>query len=96
MSLLAGNNTYKRLNALTAGTQLASTQGQLHTVSICVKGASSNVLTLYDGTSTSGTVIANIDTTANVGTLMFDVAYLTGLFCVIATGTPADVTITFQ
>jgi len=96
VSLIAGNNTPFRINANTAGVQVRTGSGQLHSVNICVKGATSNLLTLYDGTSTSGAVIANIDTTANVASLVLDVAFNNGLFAVLAAGTPSDITLTFQ
>jgi hypothetical protein len=91
-----GNNQYLRINANTAGMQVKPGQGTVHTVSINVKGTSSNVLTLYDGTITSGTVIANIDTTSNVGSVTLDASFVNGLFAVLATGTAADLTITFH
>lgn len=84
---------YHHYNALTAGTAVAPQPGMLYGVTINSKGATANILTLYDGTSTSGTVIAVIDTTANVGTLFYKVEYLVGLYIAIATGTSADVTI---
>ena len=91
---VAGNNTPFHISANTAGVQVRAGNGQLHTVTINTKGGSSNLLTLYDGTSTGGTVIAAIDTTSAVGTLKYDVQFLAGLFAVLATGTEADITIT--
>ncbi len=68
-------------------------------VSVCVNklGASANTATIYDNTAGSGTVIAVIDT---VGTgpacKNYNLAFTTGLTVVTATGTAADLTVTFQ
>lgn len=86
---------FRRLNA-NGTTTLETGGGKLHSVSICVAGASSNTLTLYDNTAASGTVIANINTTAALGTFIFDAGFGTGLTAILATGTAADVTITWE
>ena len=62
-------------------------------VTINSKGASANILTLYDGTSASAPVIAVIDTTSVLGTLDYDVQCLNGLYAVMGTGTAGDVTV---
>jgi hypothetical protein len=82
--------------AATGTTTAKSGAGLVHTVCINTKGASSNVLTLYDNTAGSGTVIAVIDTTANVGCLTYDYGFATGLTAVDATGTAPDVSITYK
>lgn len=72
--------------------------------SVCVntKGASSNILTLSEGILSAGavpataTTIAIIDTTANVGSIIFDVIVSNGIIAVLGTGTAADITITTQ
>lgn len=76
-------------------TTVKSGAGFLHTLTINTKGASSNVLTVYDNTAGSGTKIATIDTTTGVTTLTFDVGFATGLTIVTATGTAADVTVSY-
>lgn len=81
---------YAHLNA-NGATTLAPGQVALHSVTINTKGTAANTLTLSDGAN----VIAVIDTTANVGFLLFDVQCRAGLTAALATGTPADVTITF-
>ena len=96
MSIQAGNNSFAHINANTAGVQVRLGNGQLHCVSINTKGATSNLLTLYDGTSTGGTVIGAWDTTVLPGMWELDCAFLTGLFAVLASGTAADITLTFQ
>ena len=75
---------------------IKSAVGVLHTVTINTKGATGNTLTLYDSlTHGTGNVIATIDTTAQIQTLVFDVAFLVGLSASLATGTAADVTISW-
>src|SRR5271166_1309981 len=70
--------------------------GVLHSVSINTKGASSNTLTLYDSlTHGTGNTIAVIDTTAQIQTILLDVALLTGLSVSLATGTAADITLSW-
>jgi hypothetical protein len=85
---------YANLNA-NGTTTLKSGKGFLSKVTINTKGASANTLTLYDNTTGSGTKIATIDTTAG-GTLPYDIEFSTGLTAVLATGTAADVTISFK
>ena len=87
-----GAFNYSHLNA-NASTTLASAPVTLHSVSINTKGATSNTLTLNDGAG--GTTIAVIDTTAGPSFYLFDVQCKSGLQAVIASGTAADVTISF-
>ncbi len=65
----------------------------LHTININ-KVAASAVLTVYDGTSTTGTKIATIDcaSTGPIGTLIYDIRCANGVYAVM-TGGNADVTI---
>lgn len=79
--------------ANSTGALIKTGRGQLGEVTINTKGATSNLLTLYDGLSTAGTVIAIIDTTIAVGTFLYDVRFETGLYYVLAAGTAADLTI---
>jgi hypothetical protein len=96
MSAIQSGHAYKHISALAATTVIKSGPGTLVRVCINTKGASSNVLTLYDNASAaSGTVIATIDTTANVGTITFECDFLLGLTVSLATGTAADVTISY-
>ena len=88
---------YTHINANTTGTQVgpASANVTLHAVTINSKGATANLLTIYDGTSTGGTVIAVVDTTVTFGTLVYDVVTTNGIFVVLAAGTAADLTISW-
>ena len=96
MSNVPGNNSFLHANANTAGAAVKTGAGTFHGVTINTKGATSNLLTIYDGISTGGTVIAVIDTTSTPGLWEFDVQFLVGLFYVLAAGTPADITFSFQ
>jgi hypothetical protein len=93
---IPGNNSYAHVNANSSGVAIKAGGGTFHGVTINTKGATANLLTIYDGTSTSGAVIAVIDTTATVGQLQFDIQFLNGLFYVLAAGTAADLTFSFQ
>lgn len=96
MSNVVGNNEYTHISANTAGVQVGPAGTiRLHAVNINTKGAASNVLTLYDGTSTAGTVVAAFDTTVSFGTFQYNITVKVGLFAVLATGTPADLTISW-
>jgi hypothetical protein len=80
-----------------ATTTLKSGAGVLHTITINKIGATANTATVYDNTAGSGTVIAVIDTTiAAAPTRIFDAAFGTGLTIVTATGTAADITVTYH
>jgi|SRR5271166_5230060 len=90
----SGSYQYTHLAANASTDGIKATGGTLHSVTINTKGASSNLLTLYDSlTHGTGTTIAIIDTTAQVQTLVFDAWFQTGLSCTLATGTAADVTL---
>lgn len=85
------------LNLFANATTLVKTgEGILHTITINTKGASSNTLKIYDGLTASGTLLATVDTTITVTTLLFDFKFFTGLCIVIGTGTAADVTIMWR
>ena len=76
-------------------TTVVSGHGLLHSVTINTKGATSNTAKIYDGTAATGTLLATIDTTANVGTLIYDVNFSTSLTIVTASGTAADLTVSY-
>jgi hypothetical protein len=76
-------------------TTLKSGAGLLHSICINTKGATANTATVYDNTAGSGTILAVIDTTAQVQTLLYDIQFSIGLTIVTATGTAADLTVSF-
>jgi hypothetical protein len=85
---------YTHVNSNTT-TVVKSGPGLLHSITINSKGATGNTATVYDNTSGSGTVIAVIDTTSQIQTLLFDIGFTTGLTIVTATGTAADITVSW-
>lgn len=95
MSVAPYGHNYSNINS-NATTAVKASQGVLHSITINKKGASSNIATVYDNTAGSGTVIAVIDTTAAIGTLIYDLKFNIGLTIVTATGTAADITVSYR
>lgn len=79
-----------------ATTTLLSGPGWLESITLNTKGASSNTITVYDNTAGSGTKIATIDSTLGIQTLFYQCSVKTGLTIVIATGTAADITVSYS
>lgn len=98
MSSQFGDQVYEPTHLNANGTTvIKSGQGVLHAVTINTAGASSNTLTLYDNTEASGTVLAVINTqSTNRSDFTYKVRFGTGLTAVLATGTAADVTISYK
>lgn len=88
---------YNFKNLLANATTLIRTgPGVLHALTINTKGAASNTIAVYDGlTAAGGTLICTIDPTVQPGPMIYDAAFATGLVIVIATGTAADITVTW-
>jgi hypothetical protein len=96
MALVAAVPTYSYSHQNANGTTtVKSGQGVLHAITINTKGATGNTATIYDNTAASGTIVAVIDTTSQIQTLTLDVAFNTGLTVVLATGTAADITVSY-
>lgn len=76
-------------------TVIRTTAGILHTITFN-KPAATGVVTVYDNTSATGTVIATITVPANPqpSTIMYDVAFATGLTIVTATAAQ-DITVSY-
>ena len=72
--------------------------GTLGMFSLNVKGATSNVVTLYDGTAVkTGTEICTLDCVNLVSAFIdFEVDYSGGLTIACSGGTPADFTVTYE
>ena len=82
--------------AANATTTVKTGGGLLHSITLNNAGAGGNTCAVYDNTAGSGTLIATIDTVElNGRTLLYDVHFVTGLTIVIATGTAADITVTY-
>jgi hypothetical protein len=110
MSGLSGNLGYKSqvFVAATAGTQLgvcspsAATStlkkidGFLHTITVSAD-STANTISVYDGTSTAGTLLAQIlsPTTQVPQTFTFDIQAQIGLFIVISGATTVNTTVTY-
>ncbi len=84
--------SYAHFNATTAGTLVKTGNGILGRVIIGDAG-SAMVVTIYDGTSTAGNVVAVLKV---AGSFEFNVEFATGLFVVIAATTPGDVSIEYS
>jgi hypothetical protein len=87
-----GSGSYLNISAATAGTQVKTGAGQLWTVAIN-NAASGSIITLYDGTSTSGTPIATIDGDVQVS-LDYGLVFKVGLY-VVVTDAP-NITVIFS
>lgn len=90
---MLGASNYTHISTNSAGAAISNAPCTLHYVNVNTKGASSNVLTLYDGTSTGGAVIGVFDTTNAPGGWEIFCQCKVGLFYVLAAGTAADLTI---
>jgi hypothetical protein len=96
-NLIVVENRYNYININTNSTiTIKNIPGFLHKVIINTKGTSANIATLYDNTVGSGTKIATIDTTSNIGDIEYNIQFGTGLTIVLATGTAADITIAYR
>ncbi|HAM55177.1 MAG TPA: hypothetical protein DCQ64_07130 [Candidatus Rokubacteria bacterium] len=94
---MALNDNFAHLNANGTTVLTGAGSGRLGLVTINTKGASSNTLSLYAAASAvAADLIAVIDTTVGVGTLAYDLLCPKGITAVLATGTAADVTITWS
>jgi hypothetical protein len=86
-NVLAAPGLYKYANLSGVGTTLLKTGiGSLGSVAIGT-GAAGASISLYDGTSSSGTLIGVIGA-ATTGSVTFGVQFFTGLYAVVAGGSP--------
>lgn len=93
--IVTERGSYSHITANTT-TTIKTGIGILKKIVVNTKGASSNIATVYDNTTGTGTVIAVIDTTSEIGAMEYDLAFTTGLTIVTATGTPADLTVVYS
>lgn len=84
----------KNYAANTAGDQIVTGPGTLTGINVNTAGLTSSV-TLYDGTSTAGKKLGAWSTLALRETVL-NLSYSTGLFAVVAGGTPADITVAYR
>lgn len=92
---VGGGFSYNHI-AANGTVNVKASPGTLHGLTINTKGATGNIATVYDSLAGSGAVIAIIDTTANVGQVILDVAFTIGLTVVVGTGTAADITVAYK
>lgn len=88
---LPGETQYAHI-ASNGTTTLNAADGFLIRVALNTAGATGNTLTLLDGSA----VISVIDTTTTRESIEIGVSYSTSLVAVLASGTPADLTVVFQ
>lgn len=88
--------SFSNQTSTTGGVLIKSGEGALYSITFN-KPVATGVVTLYDGTSTGGTVIATITIPASPipVTLTYNTYFATGLFVVIATAAQ-DLTITYK
>jgi hypothetical protein len=91
----SGAYSYSHISTATT-TTVKSGSGTLHSVTVNALGTVASVLTVYDNTAGSGTVVAAINSLSITGTLTYDVTFTTGL-TIVSTGTVApDVTVSYK
>lgn len=99
-NLASANGGYSFLNIVAgqATTTVKSGAGTLHSIVFNSAASATNVTTVYDNTAGSGTVIAiPAATTATVPTtLIFDIAFATGLTIVTATANGSNMTVCYK
>lgn len=90
-----GGYSYSNITT-NATTTVKSGAGTLHSIVVNTSGAT-DTITVYDSTTGSGTKIGTINSAATPGaTLIYDVAFATGLTLVTAGTTPPDITVTYK
>lgn len=94
-SAVISTDSYVNIAAGTATTTIKSGPGTLARICINTKGASANVITVYDSLTASGNIIATIDGTSDRDHV-FGLAFATGLTVKSATGTGADMTVVYR
>lgn len=92
----AAYNTYQHINSPNTTIVLSSAPGVLVSILVTNFGAPGATTTIYDNTSASGTIIANINTSAVIGELAFDINYDIGLTVVTDSRSPGDITIIYK
>ena len=93
-----GGYSFLNIAAGQATTTVKSGAGTLHSIILNSAAVATNTTTIYDNTAGSGTVIGRpAVTTATVPTtLIYDLAFATGLTIVTATANGGDMTVTYK
>jgi hypothetical protein len=92
---IPASNLSKNYSANSAGDQIKTGPGVLVGLTINTVGVTSSI-TLYDGTDNTGKKLGSYSTLALADRDCQQRAFTTGLFAVLAGGTPADVTVTYR
>ena len=93
-----GGYSFLNIAAGQATTVVKSGAGTLHSIILNSAATATNTTTVYDNTAASGTVIGRpAVTTATVPTtLIYDLAFATGLTIITATANGGDMTVTYK
>lgn len=98
--IAASTEGYAFLNiaAGQATTTVKSGAGILHTITFNGAATATNTTTIYDNTAASGTVIGRPVATAVMSpvTVIYDLAFSTGLTIITATANGGDMTVTYR
>lgn len=93
-----GGYSFLHIAAGQATTTVKSGAGTLHAIVFNGKATATNVTTIYDNTAGSGTVIGIPDATSQVNpdSVIYDLAFATGLTIVTATANGPDMTVVYK
>jgi hypothetical protein len=93
-----GGYTYTHIAAGQATTVIKATSGTLHTITYNGAATTSNVTTIYDNATGVGTVIgiANPPTSGVASTVLYDIAFTTGLTIITSVANGADMTVSWK
>lgn len=93
-----GGYSFLNIAAGQATTTVKSGAGTLHSIVLNSAATATNTTTIYDNTAASGTVIGRpAVTTATVPTtLLYDLAFATGLTIITATANGGDMTVVYK
>lgn len=97
-AVATGGYSYAHIAAGQATTVVKASAGTLHSITLNSAAAATNITTVYDHASSSGTVIAipSVVTATVPTTLLFDVAFGTGLTIITTTANGGDMTVAFK
>jgi hypothetical protein len=89
--------SFAHVGTASTALQISTVAGILYSVCINQKGSASSLVTLYDNTAGSGTIIGIIDPTVNVQTLFYECAVQKGIyFSSAGAAATGDFTITYK
>lgn len=94
----SGGYSFLNIAAGQATTVVKSGAGTLHSIVLNSAATATNTTTIYDNTAASGTVIGRpaVVTATIPVTLLYDIAFATGLTIITATANGGDMTVTYK